>query len=109
MNTKAIDTRLKKLEAGTVEVSPEFDPAWLSEEKRKEWDRNMGIVGDIENAFDTHKILSDEKRAALRALNETMLQYYEEAGAVGGPFNVNLLSHDEAVSRLAELEAKRRT
>jgi len=107
MNTKAIDTRLKKLEAETSPTSPEFDPSWLSEEKRKEWERNIAIVGDIGDCLDDYKSLPNEKRAAICALNEIMITFYQEAGALNGPFNIWLLSHEEVVARLADLEAER--
>ena len=74
MNTKAIDARLKRLETKAVDVETDFDPSMLSEEERKEWDRNMAIVRDIGDSFDaykfdTYKTLSDEQKAAICALN----------------------------------------
>ena len=87
MNMKAIDTRLKNLEAKSRPMEgpslDDFDLSRLTEEERAAWHKSRAICEDP--AFlalvrdEKHKEITDEQRQALRTLNELLLFLEEEA------------------------------
>ena len=88
MNMKAIDTRLKNLEAKSRPMEgrslDDFDLSRLTEEERAAWHKSRAICEDDAfpsfDAMMTNSVqLSDEQRQALRTLNELLLFLEEEA------------------------------